>query len=132
LGFSAALALYNSGRGIHLHLFFASGLPLSNPTTTDAMDSIPPAELEILKGQTKGPATLITVIIFTSLALLVVLLRLVTRFLIVRNAGAEDYTIAVAMVGFLSRPPCGHVLILADFIHCDERVLDRRYGCCML
>jgi hypothetical protein len=64
------------------------------------MENIPPAELEFLKGQTKGPATTIIVIVFTALAFVTVVLRFVTRFIITRNAGIEDYTIGAAMVRF--------------------------------
>ena len=37
--------------------------------------------------------------IFTALALLIVLLRLYTRFFLVRSPGIEDYGITLAMVG---------------------------------
>lgn len=46
----------------------------------------------------KGPATIVLLIIFPVLALVAVILRLYTRFCIVRIPSREDYAITLAMV----------------------------------
>jgi hypothetical protein len=46
----------------------------------------------------KGPQILAIIIVFPCLALLVVALRLYTRFVVVRNPSYEDLTIVLALV----------------------------------
>lgn len=46
----------------------------------------------------KGPQAFAVIVIFTTLALFVVGLRLFTRFYIVRSPSHEDYAIVAAMV----------------------------------
>lgn len=49
----------------------------------------------------KGPATIALLVLFPVLALVAVVLRLYTRFFIVRIPSREDYSIALAMVMFI-------------------------------
>ena len=57
----------------------------------------PPPTAEYLAAN-KGPQTLVLVILFPTLALIIVGLRLYTRFSIVRSPSHEDFAIALAMV----------------------------------
>lgn len=45
----------------------------------------------------------VTLVVFTTLALFVVSLRLFTRAVVVKNVGADDYLMIGAMVRLLSR-----------------------------
>jgi hypothetical protein len=47
----------------------------------------------------------VTLVVFTTLALFVVSLRLFTRAIVVKNVGADDYLMIGAMVSPLSLPP---------------------------
>ncbi|KAK6351979.1 hypothetical protein TWF718_005127 [Orbilia javanica] len=48
-------------------------------------------------GENRGPMTAAIVITFTSFALVIVSLRAVTRFIIIRRPGLEDYFLVIAM-----------------------------------
>lgn len=49
-------------------------------------------------GPSKGPSAVITVSIFTAIALIIVVLRLVTRIVFVRNIGLDDWLVTAALV----------------------------------
>ena len=60
--------------------------------------NLSPAEIELLRSETKRPAALGIILSFTIIAFIFVSLRLTTRFMVIKNQGFEDYFIAVAMV----------------------------------
>jgi hypothetical protein len=57
-----------------------------------------PEQLAALDAESKGPTTLVVVILFTILSFFFVCMRYVSRFAIIKRGSAEDYTIGVAMV----------------------------------
>lgn len=57
-----------------------------------------PEQLAALDAESKGPITLVLVILFTSLSFFFVCIRFVSRFAIIKRGSAEDYTIGAAMV----------------------------------
>ena len=62
--------------------------------------NLSPAEIELLRGETKRPVALGIILSFTIIAFIFVSLRLSTRFIVIKNQGFEDYFIAVAMVRY--------------------------------
>ncbi|KAK6510253.1 hypothetical protein TWF481_004970 [Arthrobotrys musiformis] len=57
-------------------------------------------------GETRGPMTAAIVITFTAFALVVVSLRAVTRFIIIRRPGLEDYFLVIAMAASIVTGVC--------------------------
>ncbi|EPS38843.1 hypothetical protein H072_7393 [Dactylellina haptotyla CBS 200.50] len=57
-------------------------------------------------GETKGPMTAAIVITFTAFALVIVTLRAVTRFIIIRRPGLEDYFLVIAMAASIVTGVC--------------------------
>ncbi|KAJ6260788.1 hypothetical protein Dda_5017 [Drechslerella dactyloides] len=57
-------------------------------------------------GETRGPMTTAIVISFTSFALVIVLLRTITRFVIIKRPGLEDYFLVVAMAASIVTGVC--------------------------
>jgi hypothetical protein len=57
-----------------------------------------PEQLAALDAASKGPTTLVVVILFTILSFFFVCIRYVSRFAIIKKGSAEDYTIGAAMV----------------------------------
>ncbi|KAK6360014.1 hypothetical protein TWF696_001135 [Orbilia brochopaga] len=57
-------------------------------------------------GETRGPMTTAIVISFTAFALVIVTLRTVTRFVIIRRPGLEDYFLVVAMAASIVTGVC--------------------------
>lgn len=70
--------------------------------------------------QERGPQALITSLVFTALALAIVILRLVTRLLIVKNFGPEDYLIVISMASSIALA----VLICIEFQHGEGHHID--------
>jgi hypothetical protein len=66
------------------------------------MSATPPYSEEYLNAN-KGPQVLAIIIIFPCLALIVVSLRLYTRFRIVSNPSYEEFAILIALVRTLYR-----------------------------
>lgn len=62
------------------------------------MDQLPPAQLDILAKENRGPGSVGLVVTFTVLAFICVGLRLFSQFYLVRNVGLEDYFITISMV----------------------------------
>ena len=60
-----------------------------------------PPSIEYLAAN-KGPQTLAIIITFPAIALVIVILRLYTRFRIVKSPSYEDFAILLAMVSALS------------------------------
>ena len=46
----------------------------------------------------RGDQAIVTSVVFVTLASIIVVLRLVTRFSIVQNVGAEDWLVTIALV----------------------------------
>ncbi|KAK6517555.1 hypothetical protein TWF281_004205 [Arthrobotrys megalospora] len=57
-------------------------------------------------GENRGPMTAAIVITFTAFALVIVTLRTVTRFIIIRRPGLEDYFLIVAMAAAIVTAVC--------------------------
>ncbi|KAF3932469.1 hypothetical protein ABW19_dt0204392 [Dactylella cylindrospora] len=57
-------------------------------------------------GETRGPMTSAIVITFTSFALVIVALRTITRFVIIRRPGLEDYFLIIAMAASIVTGVC--------------------------
>lgn len=57
-----------------------------------------PEQLAALDAESKGPTTLVVVILFTTLSFIFVCMRYVSRFAMIKEGSAEDYTIGAAMV----------------------------------
>ncbi|KAK6526549.1 hypothetical protein TWF694_005131 [Orbilia ellipsospora] len=68
------------------------------------MDSAPSTPTP--SGETRGPMTAAIVITFTAFALVVVTLRAVTRFIIIRRPGLEDYFLVIAMAASIVTGVC--------------------------
>jgi hypothetical protein len=66
------------------------------------MSAPPPLtpEMIAMSGETKWPTILAILLVGCGLSTTVVVLRLITRFGIIRTAGADDYMIAIAQVWF--------------------------------
>ncbi|KAF3902088.1 hypothetical protein ABW21_db0201828 [Orbilia brochopaga] len=57
-------------------------------------------------GETRGPMTTAIVISFTAFALVIVTLRTVTRFVIIKRPGLEDYFLVIAMASSIVTGVC--------------------------
>ncbi|KAK6499471.1 hypothetical protein TWF506_004101 [Arthrobotrys conoides] len=57
-------------------------------------------------GESRGPMTAAIVITFTAFALVIVSLRAVTRFIIIRRPGLEDYFLVIAMAASIVTGVC--------------------------
>ncbi|KAK6338514.1 hypothetical protein TWF730_002577 [Orbilia blumenaviensis] len=57
-------------------------------------------------GENRGPMTAAIVITFTAFALIIVSLRAVTRFIIIRRPGLEDYFLVIAMAAAIVTAVC--------------------------
>ncbi|KAF3912468.1 hypothetical protein ABW20_dc0104410 [Dactylellina cionopaga] len=57
-------------------------------------------------GETRGPLTAAIVITFTAFALVIVTLRAITRFVIIRRPGLEDYFLVTAMAASIVTGVC--------------------------
>ncbi|OBT51769.1 hypothetical protein VE04_08196, partial [Pseudogymnoascus sp. 24MN13] len=65
-----------------------------------------PEQLAALDAESKGPTTLVVVILFTILSFFFVCMRYVSRFAIIKRGSAEDYTIGVAMILSIGMAAC--------------------------
>ena len=70
---------------------------------------------------------LVSVIVCPSLAILVVLLRVYTRFILLRAPAIDDAFILLALVSSLMIPKLTHTDMLKGFFYCD--VLNARARC---
>ncbi|OBT45571.1 hypothetical protein VE00_03497 [Pseudogymnoascus sp. WSF 3629] len=65
-----------------------------------------PEQLAALDAESKGPTTLVVVILFTILSFFFVCIRYVSRFAIIKKGSAEDYTIGAAMIFSIGMAAC--------------------------
>ncbi|OBT88219.1 hypothetical protein VE02_02423 [Pseudogymnoascus sp. 03VT05] len=65
-----------------------------------------PEQLAALDAESKGPTTLVVVILFTILSFFFVSIRYVSRFAIIKRGSAEDYTIGAAKILTIGMAAC--------------------------
>ena len=83
-----------------------------------------PEQLAALAAETRGPTTLVVVIFFTVFAFISVCLRFISKFVVIKSSGTEDYFIGVSMVS----ASCHDNLSLGAFTEASRKDIFYMYG----